>query len=91
MKFNNHIKMEGLEAYVLDMLERSNNGLPHEHDSLRGQIVGFFYELEKLLYVASVIYGNTLDKHREKDLLRKANAGLEFDSEAYLDSLPEEV
>lgn len=80
-----------LHHIVLDMLNRSGNGLPQEHDSLRGQIVGFFYELEKLLYVASVIYGNTLDKHRDKDLLRKANAGLEFDSEAYLDSLPEEV
>ena len=58
-------------------------------DSRAGQIVGFFTTLEKVWFLACR-QNSALDDYRATDLLKAANAGLEFDEEAYLASLSEE-
>lgn len=61
-----------------------------ENDSRRGQIVGFFTTLEKLWFSACR-QNSALDDFKADDLLESANAGLQFDEEAFLESLPEEL
>lgn len=58
-------------------------------DARKGQIVGFFAMLEKACFWGSRQNLN-LDNFRSADLLEEANAGLEFDEEAFLASLPDD-
>lgn len=91
-----HLKEHGpgfgggnLQMMVLDMFD-CENGVSAEQDALRGQVVGFFVELERWLAGAAKYLDGGLDKHDNKTLLKAANAGLNFDNEAYMASLSDE-
>ena len=60
-----------------------------EANSLRGQYCGFFYTLTKWLGMAARSFGSNLDNLHERELVAQANAGLGFDSEAFMASLSE--
>ncbi|MBV1788618.1 hypothetical protein KQ940_11190 [Marinobacterium sp. D7] len=66
------------------------NGASAEQDVLRGQVVDFFTELEIWLTGAAKHLKGGLDKDDNKTLLKAANAGLNFDNEAYMATLDEE-
>ncbi|QLL79663.1 hypothetical protein GWC92_04595 [Aeromonas caviae] len=55
-----------------------------EFASFRGQMMGFFGMLDLWLHTSAVQCGVGLARVSEQDLLKRANAGLAFDSEAYL-------
>ena len=78
-----------LQVLVLDMfgLDRSDDP---EISALRGQAVGFFAALERWLIGAARHLEGGLDEHDNRALLKAANAGLNFDSDAYTASLPDE-
>lgn len=59
-------------------------------DSLRGQYVGFFNTMSGWLEAAAKHLGSGLDKVSNDDLLKQANAGLNFDQKAYMDSLKDD-
>lgn len=86
-----HLKENGrsgggtLQHMAFDML----NGC--DDDSARkGQVVGFFSELERWLSGAAKHLEGGLDSVPPKQLLEAANDGLAFDEEAYLASLPDD-
>ncbi|EBS6645157.1 hypothetical protein D5977_07945 [Salmonella enterica subsp. enterica] len=90
-----HLKEHGrgfggnLQLMVLDMFGCENSDDP-EVSALRGQVVGFFSELERWLVAAAQHLEGGLDNHDNKTLLEAANAGLNFDNEAYEASLSDE-
>lgn len=91
-----HLKEHGsgfgcgpLRMIVLDMFG-CENGVSAEQAALRGQVVGFFAELDRWLAGAAKYLEGDLDKHDSKTLLKAANAGLNFDNEAYTASLSDE-
>lgn len=65
-----------LRSIALDMFEAKRNCSP-ERDALRGQVVGFFFVLERWLEAATKNLDGGLDKMDTKDLLKAANAGLD--------------
>lgn len=91
-----HLKEHGrgfgggiLQKIVLDMFDFGTSDDP-EDTALSGQAVGFFFELELWLAGAAKYLEGGLDKQDNKTLLEAANAGLNFDNEAYMDSLSDE-
>lgn len=54
--------------------------------TINGQIVGFLSKLDQWLAVSAKLQGGGLDGISNADLLKRANAGLRFDSEAYLEN-----
>jgi len=81
-----------LQGIVLDMI---GQGFPNENDAeqnaLRGQVVGFFSELDPFIAAAARNAGAPLDTLRHDDLLAEANNGLNLDEVAYLAAQPDEV
>ncbi|ODC03038.1 hypothetical protein BFW38_05235 [Terasakiispira papahanaumokuakeensis] len=75
-----------LQSIVLDMCEVERSGHP-EQEALRGQVVGFFSELEYWLVAAIRHLDGGLDEYEDKTLLKAANAGLNFDNEADTNAL----
>jgi len=73
-----------LQTMAFSMFEDGAND-----DARRGQIVGFFAAIEKAWFLACRQNAG-LDDFRAADLLEAANAGLAFDEEAYLASLPDD-
>lgn len=61
-----------------------------ENSARRGQVVGFFTELERWLSGAVKNLEGGLNGVSPKQLLKAANDGLAFDEEAYLASLPDD-
>lgn len=59
-------------------------------DSLRGQYVGFFNTMSEWLEAVAQQLGGRLDKISNDELLSRANAGLNFDEKAYMDSLEDD-
>jgi len=74
---------EGGEA----MVDRRISDWSTSFDSLRGQHVGFFNTLSVWLAAAAKNLGPRLDNLTEQELVRRANAGLKFDSAAYIAEL----
>ena len=69
--------------------ELARTASPDELESLRGQIVGFSFQLSRWL-VAAVSdggFGAALDAIDRQALIKRANAGLAFDEKAWLASL----
>ncbi|MGU5684464.1 hypothetical protein ACV1DN_09655 [Aeromonas allosaccharophila] len=54
--------------------------------TINGQIVGFLSKLDQWLAASAKLQGGGLDGISNADLLKRANAGLRFDSEAYLEN-----
>ena len=75
-----------LQSMVIDMFG-GHAGTVAEQDALRGQVVGFFFELERWLVGAARHLDGGLDSHDPAALIEAANEGLKFDSTAYLASL----
>jgi hypothetical protein len=71
---------------VLDKFD-CKSGVSPEKDALRGQVVGFFIELEHWLVSAAKYLEDRLETECDKDLLEAVNNGLNFDNEAYIASL----
>lgn len=65
-----------LQLVVLDMCGRLASAKGHERRSLRGQIVGFLHELDRLAREAVQVRPE-LDQISEAEILNRANAGLE--------------
>jgi hypothetical protein len=66
-----------LQMIALDMFDFKD--FPNEDkkaDAVKGQAVGFFMEIEKLLIAAVGPLGGCLDSMDERDLLKRANIGL---------------
>lgn len=59
-------------------------------DSFRGQYVGFFNTLSGWLEASARQLGHGLDKVSDDELLIMANAGLNFDCNAYMESLEDD-
>lgn len=59
------------------------NGSP-EFQTLRGQMVGFMSEISPWVSAAACELGSNLDKTTDDTLLARANGGLDFDEEAYV-------
>ena len=78
-----HGRPEGLSALqwiVLDMIEPAAAGsLTPEQAALRGQVVGFFSELDAWLEVAAYNLEGGLEAQSDKALLALVNAGLRLD------------
>ena len=74
---------EALQMIALAMFGFESDHSP-EQDSLHGQAVGFFWEMDRWLADAVQQAGGGLDRFDDADLLRAANAGLIFDERAYL-------
>lgn len=69
--------MASLQHIVLDMLGLSYSlDASSKNHSLRGQVVGFFSELDKLLSAGAKEMGECLDKQDNLKLLEDANRGL---------------
>lgn len=89
-----HLKEHGrgfggtLQSVVLDMFGCEQN-VSAEQNALRGQAVGFLSVLEPWIEAAVTNLGSGLDKLDVKQLLNEANAGLNFDHDAYMASLRE--
>lgn len=79
-----------LSLIALHMIESGEIVTDAEQDARRGQVVGFFTELDQWLSAAAKHFDGGLDKHDDEALLRMANAGLNFDEAAYLASLPDD-
>lgn len=60
-----------------------------DNDAVNGQVVGFFRALEKMWFSACR-QNRALDDFKAADLLEAANAGLNFDEEAFLASLSDD-
>lgn len=78
-----------LQGIVFDMLgikKSSNEAI----QTLRGQMVGFFSELDRWLGIAAQQQGLSLDSMEEQELLKQANNGLNFDEKAYMATLSSE-
>jgi hypothetical protein len=68
-----------LRLLVLDMFDWKEGG--PEQDALRGQVIGFFGELERWLLVAAKKYGSEFNEKSDKASLKAANEGLRFTDE----------
>ncbi|ABC29659.1 hypothetical protein HCH_02884 [Hahella chejuensis KCTC 2396] len=75
-----------LQHVVLDMFGCDRDGTP-ERDALRGQVVGFFCELEKFLAAAMKAVDVGVSDEDAQALLKRANDFLHFDEAAYMASL----
>lgn len=78
-----------LQCMVLDMFDCENTYDPAV-SALRGQVVGFFSELEPWIAAAARHAGGNLDQLDNTQLLEGANNGLNFDNDAYLAAQPDE-
>lgn len=84
-----HLREHGSSSYgclqniALDMFDYERDPSDTE-DSLRGQVVGFFSTLDTWLNSAAKHNSDILDNLDSKKLLKTANAGLNFDSKAYI-------
>ena len=87
-----HLKEHGYSSYgclqniALDMFDHDRDK-SEASDSLRGQVVGFFSLLDEWLFAAASQHSEALDTLDSKKLLRTANDGLNFDSNAYMTHL----
>lgn len=72
-----------LQSVVLDMFDKQCDPNNPALSSLRGQAVGFFTELEKIITVATAQLGSCLDSMDEKDLLKRANGGINLNEDDY--------
>lgn len=73
----NSRNVASLQHIVLDMLGLSDDrGISSKNCSLRGQVVGFFSELDRLLYAGAKEMGACLDRLDNVKLLANANRGL---------------
>ncbi|MDO8908746.1 MAG: hypothetical protein Q7W55_09645 [Pseudohongiella sp.] len=87
-----HLRVHGandtgnLQNIVLDMLG-SDDSVSPEMLTLRGQIVGFFSELDVWLASAAQNIDGGLDSDDKTALLKKANQGLTLNAEEYFASL----
>lgn len=70
-----------------EMNSRGTDKFDDGFDSLRGQYIGFFNSIGKFLVSAAGSNAAYLDSIDSAALTHKANAGLKFDSRAYLDGL----
>ncbi|WP_031432306.1 hypothetical protein [Methylomarinum vadi] len=64
-----------LQTIAMDMFDSEGNDSP-EHDALRGQMVGFFSELDRYLAGAVNCLTGDLDKYSNEKLLQEAIDGL---------------
>jgi hypothetical protein len=78
-----------LPCMVLDMFDCENTDDP-SMSALRGQVVGFFSELESWVAIASRHSGDSLDHLSNTRLLEVANNGLNFDNESYFTAQSDE-
>ncbi|WP_040727651.1 hypothetical protein [Thiomicrorhabdus sp. Kp2] len=87
-----HLKEHGgcpggmLQSITLDMLDKERDDR-QEWDSLKGQAVGFFSELDRWLVAAAKNMDDGLENEDNRVLLKTANKGLNFDAAAYRASL----
>lgn len=73
----NRRDMATLQHIVLDILGLSESlEISSKNQSLRGQVVGFFSELDRLLSAGAKEMGSCLDKMDNQKLLANANRGL---------------
>lgn len=77
-----------LQQIVLDMLDLDSEG-DEESDTRRGQVVGFFSELENWLSPAVKHLSGGLEQEEPNELLKLANTGLNFDETAWMKALEE--
>lgn len=73
-----------------EMEERPVPEQSHSSASLRGQYVGFFNTIAKLLRDAAQRLGGEFDRTSERELLQRANSGLGFDEAACIASFDDE-
>lgn len=66
------------------------NQYSDEFSSFRGQYVGFFNTITKMLADAAVRLGGEFDRTSERELVDRANAGLGFRETAFLESLSDD-
>ena len=78
-----------LQHIALDMFD-GDYPVDMAQDARRGQACGFFSTLYPWLAIAARDFGHMLNDLDNKVLLEAANAGLNFDSEAYEASLSDE-
>ena len=78
-----------LQSIVLDMFGCELSDCP-EQNSLRGQAVGFFAEMDVWLAASAKHLEGGLDRQSSANLLQAANEGLNFDEEAYLNTCEDE-
>lgn len=70
-------QVASLQHIVLDMFDLEyRQDASSKEKSLRGQIVGFFSELDQFLFASAKEMGNCLDKLDNLQLLEDANTGL---------------
>ena len=77
-----------LQSIALDMFDFPD--FDHRDsldDAVRGQAVGFFSEIEKLLKAAVAPLGGCLDSIDEKELLKRANQGLNLTQDEHIEEL----
>jgi len=74
-----------LQHMAFDMLEGCD-----DDEARRGQVVGFFAELERWLSGAAKHLEGGLNSVSQKQLLQAANDGLAFDEESFINSLPDD-
>ena len=83
-----HLKERGtsepaiLQSIALDMFACKSYS-SHEQIAFRGQVVGFFTEIEYWLRGAARIQGDLLDEMNSLSLLRDANRGLNSKDEEF--------
>lgn len=84
-----HIRANGsgagglLQCVALDMFDTDLELDNPVTTSLRGQAVGFFLELENIIKAATVQMGDCLDDMDEKELLRRANEGINLNEDEF--------
>lgn len=76
-----------IEEGGLEMLSKSCPDQTPTFSSLRGQYAGFFNKLSECLENAVKEAGSHLDRVTDNDLLKRMNAGLSFDEDAFIQSL----
>jgi hypothetical protein len=73
-----------LQCIALDMFDVTDfPDTDQNEEAVRGQAVGFFYEIEKLLIAAVGPMGACLDSMDEKDLLKRANVGINLNEDDF--------
>jgi len=76
-----------IEEGGTEMLSRPLNLQTPAYKSLHGQFVGFFNTLSECLENAVKQSGQSLENIEDNELLKKMNAGLGFDENAFMQSL----
>ncbi|HCJ29537.1 MAG TPA: hypothetical protein DHV63_09630 [Pseudomonas sp.] len=71
-------------------IDRAESATQEELDVLRGQAVGFMQTISGWLAASVDQFGANLDKADKKAILKRINAGLALDEQAFIDSLPSE-